>query len=452
MQRFTKDYNCCKTVGCENFGVSQSASYITQSERLGYLSIECKLCGSNPPLINNELVASILSEKLDRQFGQKVVGCHKCSPYFFITPTPISKLHGFTSAGTQRKKCSQCSSVFTLPDYKNVEALKQVLASILLQKDIKTAIKECGLSARLYYFYLRKLALILSNFSRLQEGGVLQREHLAMHSEGRLVKLNHQRGLYMIFTAEIESGYLLLQTNNLTQVPLSESSIYHEKETTLATNVNSDNLETVLLKRYESNLKRKHFEQLIVGNINPISKCGSIYPDKVAYAHFQLLKIFTENVNLYDHYIEHESTLRSAALMSSLNSIKAKTANVYYFLPFMQGGKPLDGKPLGWWNDIWFSNNVGAFCPITTKLQKRESINVYSGDSIENFYRYFDGHLNKNVNSMQVIDDLSEIFRVIYNYCEEGNKKTPACLFGAADKKYLPEQLLDAALHRIMTE
>ena len=86
MLKFTKDYNCCKTVSCENFAIAGSDSYIQQSERLGYLSTECKLCGSNAPWINNELVEKVLDEKLNQQFAQKVVGCKKCSPYFFISP------------------------------------------------------------------------------------------------------------------------------------------------------------------------------------------------------------------------------------------------------------------------------------------------------------------------------------------------------------------------------
>jgi hypothetical protein len=122
MLKFLKDFNCCKTVECKNFGVSQSESYILQSERLGYLSIECKLCGSNPPWINNELVEEVLSEKLEQQFSHKVVGCHKCSPYFFIDPIPASKLHGFTSAGTQRKNCTKCGT--------DIERLASLVESI----------------------------------------------------------------------------------------------------------------------------------------------------------------------------------------------------------------------------------------------------------------------------------------------------------------------------------
>jgi len=450
---FTKDFNSCKTVGCDNFGVSESDSYVQKSERLGYLSTECTLCGSNPPWINNELVRDLLSEKLTLQFGQKVIGCKKCSPYFFISDTPPSKLHGFTSAGTQRKKCSQCGSVFTRAEYKNVSALKSVLAAVIDKKEVSIALKESALPARLFYFYLNKLASIFSNFSRLNEQKVLQGGYLGMHSEGRLLNLNHQRGIYSLFTAEIESGYVLLQTNNLSKLAIPDDYLYDEVENTMIVNSSSKNIESVLLDRYQSNLKRNHFEQLIVGNISPITKCNAFYPDKVAYVHFQLLKGFTVNVQHYDHYLEHESTLRSAALMSSLTEIEQSRANIYYFLPFANNlDDRLDGKPLGWWNDIWFSNEVGAFSLITNKLKGDSTFKLNKSEGVEQFYRYLNHSMNKNVSSMQVIDNLSEIYRTVYNYCLPEDGETRACLFGVADRAYLPEELLEEALKQLACE
>lgn len=452
MLRFTKDYNCCKTVGCANFGIAESDSYIQQSERLGYLSTECKLCGSNPPWINNKLVQQVLDEKLTQQFAQKVIGCKKCSPYFFITNIPQSKRHGFTSAGTQRKKCYQCGSVFTVPEFKNSSAMKKVLTSVLSEQDIKTSVTESGLSARLYYFYLNKLALLLTNFSRINESKHLVRNYLGLHSEGRLFELSHQRGIYSLYSAEIDSGYILLQTHNLTKHNFADEFIYHEKESTMATNIKSDNLEIVLLARYQKNLERNHFEQLIVGDLKPIVKCNAIYPDKVAYIHFQLLKVFTSKTDRYDHFIEHESTLRSAALMSSYDAIKSGHADVYYFLPCIGTNAKLNGKRLGWWNDIWFSNKVGAFSPITCKLNTNPSFCLTKSDAIENFYQYLNKNVNKHISSMQVIDNISEILRVIYNYCIPRDEQTAASLLGVSDKTYTPEQLFDLALKEITLE
>lgn len=449
MLKFRTNFNCCKTVACENFGLSESDSYIHQSERLGYLSVECTLCGSNPPWINNDLVKEVLFEKLKKQFAHKITGCKKCSPYFFINRSPLSKLHGFTSAGTQRKKCTKCRAVFTLPGFKNADALKRVLKSIIEKKEIKIALQESGLSTRLYYFYLSKLALLLSNFSRNNEEKVLQREYLGMHSEGRLIELTHSRGFYTLFSAEIGSGYILLQTNNLTKLSFSDAFLYKERLNTIITNIDSDNLELVLLGRYQSNLKRNHFEQLIIGNIKPIVNCNAIYPDKVAYIHFQLLKLITCNAQYYEHYIEHETILRSGAIMASLTDIQNNVANIYYFLPFISEDTKLSGKRLGWWRDIWFSNRIGAFSSITRKLKANPSFKLQKGLVIEKFFQYLNSHLNKSVNSIQVIDDLSEIYRVLYNYCEIEGQTTAACSLGLTTTIYQPEQLLEEAIKQL---
>ncbi|MGB5443973.1 MAG: hypothetical protein WBM99_00590, partial [Psychromonas sp.] len=106
MFTFTKDFNCCKTVHCKNFAVADSADYIAQSWRLGYLSTACKLCGSHPPWVDNELVAQLLKEKLEVHFARKLTDCPACAPYFFFTESPKATLHGYTSAGRQRKKCA----------------------------------------------------------------------------------------------------------------------------------------------------------------------------------------------------------------------------------------------------------------------------------------------------------------------------------------------------------
>ena len=56
LDKTAEDFNCCKTVHCKNFARANSVDYIVQSWRLGYLSIYCKVCGSSPPWIDNELV------------------------------------------------------------------------------------------------------------------------------------------------------------------------------------------------------------------------------------------------------------------------------------------------------------------------------------------------------------------------------------------------------------
>lgn len=449
MVTFRKDFNCCKAVGCKNFGVVDSEDYIYKSTNMGYWSTECKVCGSHPPWIKNSLVNSVFDEKLKFYFGRKLTGCRKCYHYFFITEKTDAKLHGFTSAGTQRKRCSQCNSIFTLQNFKNIDALQSVLATVIANKEIRESIKSTGLSARLYYFYLNKLALIFSNFSRLNEETVMKRKQLTMHTEGRVLHLEHKRGLYTLITAEVESGYILLQTNNLTKQNISDYYTYDETDNTIMSTIESSNIENVLINRDGQKMKRHHFEQLLVGELKPITKCNLIYPDKLAYIHFQLLNVFVEKAEKYDHYIEDEVCLRAGALMAAYPEIKKGSAGVYFFVPFPNAGKRLQGKEIGWWKNRWFTNEFGAYCPITLDAKDKIDFKRPLGNSVTLFDAYLNRHLHKGVNSMSVIDNLSEIHRVIFNYCELKRGKTRANCFSVSDKIYTPDLLLDDALKMI---
>ncbi|MFT6141536.1 MAG: transposase-like protein [Psychromonas sp.] len=450
MLTFTKDFNCCKTVHCENFAVVNSTDYIQKSRRLGYLSIGCKLCGSYPPWVNNELVEQITNEKNEVNFARKLTGCPKCSQYFFFDKSTESISYGYTSAGTQRKKCSACHAVFTQPYFKNINGLRLILNAIMVNQEIKKSIKVTGLSARLYYFYLDKLAQILVNFSRLNEEKVIQQKQLSLYTQGKVVHLSHKRGFYTLLTSDTESGYLFLQNHNLMRGELTKKGAYNEQKNTIISVDNNDNLEMVLIKRYEQHLKRKHFEQLLVGELKPFTKCHLIYPDKLAYAHFQLLTAFTEKASSYTHYIEHESCFRSAALMASAADIKTAKADVYFYLASPQAGEYLKGKKIGWWGDKWFSNDFGAYCPIVSSKKFNTDLKLSDTSSNGVFSSYLDSHLNKGINSINVIDNLSEIHRTIFNYCELKNKTSRAKLLKVTDRIYTPQSLLDAALKTIM--
>jgi len=450
MFTFTKDFNCCKTVHCKNFALANSADYIQKSRQLGYLSIACTSCGSYPPWINNALVEQIINEKLAANFTRKLTACPKCAQYFFFSKNPESTLHGYTSAGTQRKRCSLCHAVFSQTNFKNINALRLVLSSIMANQEIKKSIKVTGLSARLYYFYLDKLAQLFVNFSRLNEEKVIRRKHLALYTQGKVVHLAHKRGFYSLLTSDTTSGYILLQNNNLTRECLAKEEVYDAQENTIISVNDKDNLETVLINRYDQHLKRKHFEQLLVGELKPFTKCHLIYPDKLVYAHFQLLNAFTAKTSSYTHYIEHESCFRSAALMASAADIKTAKAEVYFYFPSPPASEHLKGKKIGWWGDKWFSNASGAYCPITANTKFNADLKLTDTSSIALFYGYLNDNLNKGINSINVVDNLCEIHRIIFNYCALKNNTSRAKLLKVTDTIYTPESLLDAALKTII--
>jgi hypothetical protein len=452
MFRFTRDFNCCKTVHCKNFALANSDDYIAQSWRLGYLSIHCKECGSSPPWVDNVLVEQLLNEQLAIHFSRELTDCSNCGGYFFFNKPSLTTLSGYTSSGRQRKKCIACERVFTLPYFKNSGALKQVLSALIAHQEIGESVKSTGLSARLYYFYLEKLAQLLTTFSRLNEEKVMGRDHLALYTHGKVIKLAHKRGFYTLLTSEGESGYILQQTNNLTKTAVDSDDIYRSKANTIIDVENEADLDTLLIKRYEQNLNRKHFEQLLVGELKPLAQSTLIAPDKVAYVHFQLLMGFTSQSRSYTHFIEHESCLRSAALMASSDEIKKATAEVCFFVASPKAEHHLDGKKIGWWEDKWFSDDSGAYCPASNGAKFVANNQLKDRESIDQFYLYLDQNMHKGINSCAVVNQLSAIHRVLFNYCQVDKAISRAQRLGVCDIHYTPQLLLDAALKAVMND
>ncbi|WP_369433855.1 hypothetical protein [Psychromonas sp. MME1] len=450
MIKFRTDFNSCKTVACNNFGVIASPDYIYRSRRLGYLSIECKVCGSNPPWVNNWLVASSLDEKINFHLSRKIGGCPICNHNFFIGGGQESIRHGFTSAGIQRKKCNHCHAVFTLPQDKNRALYQLMIAAISSAKSSHEVIKELGISARLFYFYLNKLAIILSNFSRMLEDKGLVGDDLSLHSEGRVLQLAYQRGFYYLITSHSDSGYVLLQSHNLTKQKLKPEDTYSSKRNSIITSPKEQSITHILASRYQQNMQREHFEKLLVGELHPLSRCSLLFPSTLAYVHFQLLTAFTFRARQYSHYIEHESSLRAAALMASYPEIKQGHASIYYFLPVQDKHEHLQGKKMGWWKDRWFSYGEGAYSPIVGDELAVSDGHVIANDAADEFHHYLQRHLNDKINSLAVLDNISEIHRVIFNYCELKEGKSRANRMALCKQRYTPASLLDAALDLLM--
>jgi len=444
-----QDFNCCKTVSCKNFGVKESVDYTYKSKRLGYLSIECNACGSNPPWIDNQLIENILKEKLAFHFARKISHCHHCYQYFFFNDKNEAQLHGFTAAGTQRLKCKSCQRIYSLSRHKNISIIRLVLQTIVENMDINNAIRKTGLSARLYYFYLEKLSLLLTNYSRLQEQEVMQRDYIALQTEGKVVHLNHQRGFYSLLTAEANSGYILLQTSNLTKQLLGEQDIYNSTEDTVIKDYHQHNLESEIEQHYQQTLQRKHFEQLLVGELKPIKHCQLIYPNKLVYVHFSMLRAFTKKSQRHGHYIELESSIRAAALMSSITEIAQNKADIYYYLPFKNNHESIVNKKVGWWGDRWFSFDLGAYSPITNSLNNENPFQLQETEQLNDYFLYLNKHLNKGLNSFNTIEQFCEIHRVLYNFCELKNAKSRAMKFALTDTTYTPEELLNEAINLI---
>jgi hypothetical protein len=206
-------------------------------------------------------------------------------------------------------------------------------------------------------------------------------------------------------------------------------------------------MENEINNRYQQTLQRKHFEKLLVGPLNPIKHCHLIYPNKLVYVHFSMLRAFIQKSKRYAHYIELESSIRAAAMMSAYPEIKTNRADIYYYLPFTHNHEPLNHKKAGWWNDRWSHFELGAYCALTDSLKNNNPFHLHDTDHINRYYTYLDEHLNKSLNSFNTILHFSEIHRVLFNFCQENKGKTTAMALGVADNIFDPMALLEEAIN-----
>ena len=151
------------------------------------------------------------------------------------------------------------------------------------------------------------------------------------------------------------------------------------------------------------------------------------------------------------HYIEHESCLRSAALVNAIDDIKKGNAEIYYYYPFISTDKNqrLKGEKIGWWNDRWFSNDFGAYCSITTPKNTRGDLRLTERDCVYSYYEYLSKNMKKGVNSYSVINNLFEIHRVLFNYSILKKGTTRAVIAGLASSVFSAESLLYEALRSL---
>ena len=149
----------------------------------------------------------------------------------------------------------------------------------------------------------------------------------------------------------------------------------------------------------------------------------------------------------YSHYIELESSIRAAAVMSAYPEIKTGTADVYYYLPFLNNQETLNNKKIGWWSDRWFSFELGAYSSITNNSTNDAPFRLNDTEHLTRYYNYLEQNLNKSLNSFNTVTNFSEIHRVLFNFCQVHKNNTAAMSFGLIETPLTATELLNEAIY-----
>ena len=451
---FRTSFNCCKSYPCPNLGIADSADYEMESNHLGYPAIHCRACGSYPPLVDDLAVANVLKEKLAVNFSQPLTGCPHCTDMFFELNHAVSrqaiaaKRYGHTSAGQQRLKCRHCSHVYTLKAIKQGHRLEQLLQLIAQNTSTTDTITTLNCAPKIYYQLLAKLADILRTYSRLNEQVFMQRNFLALHTESGVIHYAGNKSVWSLATTEAQSGYCLLYNHNL---QLSEPSLtaYNGENSSILPSPMVPSILAALTSRYQSTMRRPHFEALHYGQVANLRGADYVKPSTLAYAHFQLLRIFSEQSQHFHHYIEHESAIRGAALMASSKEIVDEKAEVFFVYRHFTGGKelPSNGNNIGWWSDRWYGTHYGAYCPITYRSKYQVPFSLFDAEGPKNYHRWIKSKQPDSLKSAKSLDAMLEIQRNIYNFCQPlKTGETPAMRLSFCKQPYTLNQLLVVAI------
>lgn len=401
--------NCCKSWGCKNFGVTESDDYEYHSNHLGYPALFCRQCGSYPPLIDNEQVESLVTEKRPQQLYTAPEQCPQCGILSY-------QRYGVTSANRQRVRCNKCQKIYTPPKPPSLALLQAIGQVVLTHQNHRKACQKLGINSKRFYEIQHWLAALIGRWSRKLEYQYLGHEFIALQSESAIVTLNSGIRIWLITSAEASSGYQLLTNHNLSN-QFEHRSLYQGNVDNRLSLYPNEPLTEALKKRYRQLMNRYHFEYLQYGPSPRWQRYPLIDPNPIIYAHFQLLRLFNHPFSHEHHYLEQESCFRGAALMSCMDKIASQQAEVFYLFahPDQQTAFLADGRPLGWWRDRWFNTPFGGYCPITERRQYRYPFQMRDIQANHNYFDYLDHHLNKALRSLPALDDQLIIYRCCYN-------------------------------------
>lgn len=294
--------NACKTFGCRNLGLANSADYHYPDYRLGYPALCCEACGSYPPLFNDAEFGFWLSAYLTAYAHDRGLFCPVCYQRDIIR-------YGYNPRGTQRLQCHCCEKVWT-PKH-------QALSPIKPPEQI------CSTP-------------------------------LVVPFQG-----NHAgENLYILLSFDARRGNVLHLSSNFTPHPVGTSLHYRWRGIKEPHDVGGDIANRITMKE-NIFLRRSQFDEIQYGSALSKRNCrgAMLRPVIAAHGHFKLLSHLFPEVKT--HIIAHECFLRGAVITAWARQFRQQQSELWYVeeeITSDDGVEPwqLQGKTWhGWWQNQW---------------------------------------------------------------------------------------------------
>lgn len=339
--RFQVRLNVCKSGKCANLGVADAPDYVWPVFRLGYPALGCGKCGSLPPLFNEAECNDWFAQLFARHLGLTGQGCPRGCMARLIR-------YGANRSGSPRLQCTACGLAFT--------PLRVNLAAQARREQLFAALAAGRHHADITAYRVLNQAAVWceSQFSDAEHPvSRIATQVFTLPFQG----VRRQQRLYVIVSADADSGRVVQISTNYSPWPVGDSLRYPSDSQALAEPRDVPLVERVRAAEQHF-LARSQFDAIRYGSaaLKRNDSGAMVRPVIALHGHFQRLKRRFGAVT--DHYLAHECVLRGAAITAWAPEVKAGSTHLWFVVEEGESDAGALWHPggswrLGWWNNHW---------------------------------------------------------------------------------------------------
>ncbi len=371
--------NFCKTLACDNFGLSDAERYVLQHVNPKRPAMVCRECGAFPPLLNNQSVLDEL-KRLKHLQADGVPACktEDCENNGLSVYDHKHLYHSFGYSGKkQRYRCKACQSTFVdhwSESNNKIQIQESILGLLFTGYAVREICRRLSINPKTFYDHIQQIAKrCRRKLAIIDERWYKHANSYTLASQFRPLQPLSNNGVVWMATGEVESGYIVAQHTNYSEDPIQSDSVQDEHFVT-ARVVNQDykpeaklpsgasplNLRSQIDQKYQSILARDNVEDPLgdLSNLDYPLKGSLLHPHYTSYAHYLYLRELTANQKPISLFIPQDPLLRSSALSVFLPDIRVNNIDIVYVEEtegWESGNSPQEHDiiHMGWWRDRW---------------------------------------------------------------------------------------------------
>ena len=308
--------NCCKTLGCVNFGILNSPDYLMQGK-----DVLCRACGFLFPVISS-ISLNLFRQSANRSWRGLIKQCPNCGGKWL-------KKYGFSCLGERRIYCCDCHKTFVFSKKQKKDPRQELLSSLIREGtslvDIRTGL---GLDSTGLARELGKLSRRANQHECLRAFSAFD---ITLSTRAFYIHFNGGKSrLYVLVTAEEQCGNVVAISTNYSAYPVEKEYQYtsHYEERYPAGTL------TQLVKRKESiTMRRDTLFNIDYGSASLYKNDPGmlVKPVLPAYRHFELVRTLTDERSLnVQHYIDHECFILGGCMMANLPCVQQGRSHIAF--------------------------------------------------------------------------------------------------------------------------